>query len=431
MKLKAVIGIVLMVLLVGVLMLAFNVQPTGASEPPPIKWTKTYGGIGDEFAWSMVQTLGGGYAIAGYTDSFGAGGKDFYLVKTDSYGNMEWNKTYGGVQDDSGRAMVRTLDGGYAIVGETFSFAVGMWDFWLVKVDSSGNHEWNQTYGGAGIDSAFSIVQTSDGGYALAGGAEPSGADNRDFWLVKVDSSGNHEWNQTYGGGADEDAWSMIQTSDGGYALAGFTHSFGAGNRDFYLVKTDSYGNMEWNKTYGRANYDAAYAGVIQRNDGGYALAGVAYSFGAGTWDFWLVKVDSSGNHEWNQTYGGANDDFAYSAIGTSDGGYALTGYTMSFGGGGTNLWLVKTDSSGNMQWNITYVGGWARSMVQTLERGYALAGGAGGDFWLVKVGPPPVGGIWIPVNKISLLAPYVISTITIILVASISVAYIKYRKKH
>jgi len=205
-----------------------------------------------------------------------------------------WTRTYGGANSDGAVALVQTLDGGYALVGSTQSFGAGNWDFWLVKVDASGNMMWNQTYGGTNIDIAYSVVQTLDGGYATAGSTNSFGAGNEDFWLIKMDANGNMEWNQTYGGTNRDSAYSVVQTLDEGYTIAGVTQSFGAGNWDFWLVKTDASGNMMWNQTYGEAGFDWAYS-VVQTLDGGYALVGSTDSFGAGNWDFWLVKTDFSG----------------------------------------------------------------------------------------------------------------------------------------
>jgi hypothetical protein len=356
--------------------------------------SKTYGGAGNDWAYSMVQTKDGGYALAGSTDSFGAGAIDFWLEKTDSAGNMQWNKTYGGTRNDEAYSVVQTSDGGYALAGRTASFSVGASDFWLVKTDASGNMMWNKTYGGTGYDSVSSVVQTSDG-YALAGQTGSFGAGFADFWLVKTDASGNMMWNKTYGGTADDLAPSMIQTADGGYALAGTTASFGSGYTDAWLVKTDASGNMMWNKTYGETGGDGAYS-IVQTTDGGYALAGVTYSFGAGNADFWLVKTDGYGNTQWNQTYGGTDYEYANSVAQTADGGYVLAGTTTSLSANVTSFWLVKTDGYGNTQWNQTYGetgDNEASSMVQTKDGGYELGGytdssGAGGyDFWLVKTG--------------------------------------------
>jgi hypothetical protein len=344
-------------------------------------WSQTYGGTGDEGACSLVVTPDGGYAIAGYTDSFGAGILDFWLVKTDAFGNMEWNRAYGGTGYEEAYSLVVTPDGGYAIAGSTTSFGAGGFDFWLVKTDASGNMQWNKTYGGAYYDEAYSLVATSDGGYAIAGITWSFGAGESDFWLVKTDAVGNMEWNRTYGGTGYDRAYSLIATSDGGYAIAGEQSSFGSDGA--WLVKTDSLGNMQWNKTYGVPG--DSFTSVVQTSDGGYALTDSGFS---------LVKIDALGNMQWNKTYVGTNISIANSLVATSDGGYAVAGTTgVRDFEGGCDFWLVKTDSLGNVQWNQTYGGGneWLYSLVATSDGGYAMAGwtgsfGAGeGDIWLVK----------------------------------------------
>jgi len=398
---KPVLIIVLTIILFGTSTLTYTSQPAESLEPPPTEWARTYGGAGMDIAACVIETGDGGYAITGKSDSF-SGYPDIWLVKTDSDGNMQWNQTYGGVSDDRGQSVVQTVDGGYAIAGKTSSFGAGDSDFWLVKADPSGNNQWNKTYGGINQDYALSLVQTGDGGYALAGTTHSFMTGNASFWLVKVDSSGNHQWNKTYGGADDDDhAYSVVQTGDGGYAITGSTWSFGAGERDFWLVKTDSAGNMQWNKTYGGVGIDVAYS-VVQTDDGGYALVGRTYSFGPGDSASWLIKTDSNGTVQWNQTYGGSGHDAAKCVQQTVDGGYAIAGYTWSFGAGWWDSWLVKTDANGNMLWNQTFGGAdedSAYSVVQTSDGGYALAGstssfGAGSsDFWLIKIMPgnPPV----------------------------------------
>jgi hypothetical protein len=245
-----------------------------------------------------------------------------------------------------------------------------------VKTDSNGNALWNKTYGETNWDEAFSMVQTSDGGFALAGRTDMYGP-NEKMWLVKTDANGNALWDKEYGGASGNGAYALVQTSDGGYALAGFTSSHGAGKDDMWLVKTDSNGNALWDKTYGGATWDGAYS-MVQTSDGGYALAGYTYSYGAGYQDFWLVKTDASGNAQWNKTYGGTYAEEARSIVQTSDGGYALAGWTDSFGAGLSDAYLVKTDASGKAQWSRTY--GEANyeqgsSIVETRDGGYALAG--------------------------------------------------------
>ncbi len=411
---KAVSTLILTLLLTSTLAMAFNVQPVEtelspltvpeesavmqgtinlvSQEPPPTEWNKTYGGTGDDFAWALVQTADGGYAIAGRTGSFGAGRNDFWLVKTDASGNAQWNKTYGGYHEDEAYALVQTADGGYALAGWTGSYGAGIYDFWLVKTDANGNALWNKTYGGTSEDYAQALIRTADGGYAIAG-YTGSWEYDYDFWLVKTDANGNAQWNNTYAGTRDDEAWALVQTADGGYALTGWTGPGGVGDyTDFWLVKTDVNGNAQWNKTYGGYGRDRAYA-LVQAADGGYALAGTTNSYGAGSWDFWLVKTDASGNAQWNKTYGGTGDDWACALVQAADGGYALaglTGFALAH-----DFWLVKTDVNGNVQWNKTYGGtsdDWAYALVQTVDGGYALAGwtnsyGAGSrDFWLVKV---------------------------------------------
>jgi hypothetical protein len=190
------------------------------------------------------------------------------------------------------------------------------------------------------------MVKTADGGYALAGHTNSYDAGNSDFWLVKVDANGNALWNKTYGGTDVDAAFSIVQTSDGGYALAGYTYSYGAGNADFWLVKTDLNGNALWNKTYGGTVAEMAWS-MVKTADGGYALTGVTTSYGAGYSDFWLVKTDLNGNALWNKTYGGTGSDEAHSVVQTVDGEYALAGYTGSYGVGGSDFWLVKVDALG------------------------------------------------------------------------------------
>jgi len=326
---------------------------------------RTYEGMGSGRAYSVVQTSDGGYALVGFMQS-----EDYsvcWLVKTDSAGNMEWNKTF---EDGSANSIVQTGDGGYVIAGSTSSFGAGGSDFWLVKTDSVGNVEWNQTYGGSRDDSAKSMVQTSDGGYAIAGDTESYDVSFTDFLLVKTDPLGNMEWNKTYDAIKGRDyARSVVQTSDGGYALMGRTQSSVVEGYDCWLIKTDSFGNMEWNKTYGEGGiYPNS---IVQTSDGGYAIAG----FKGVISDFCFFKTDSAGNMEWNKTYGELKSDYAHSVVQTSDGGYALAGAKEQTNMLYTTMWLIKTDSSGDMEWNQTYGYGRANSVIQTSDGGYAMAG--------------------------------------------------------
>jgi uncharacterized delta-60 repeat protein len=363
---------------------------------PQTEWNNTYGGTQSDRAYSVHHTSDGGYIMAGYTYSLGAGANDFWLVKTDSSGDQQWNRTYGGPDADVAYSVQQTSDGGYIVAGYTDSFGAGYDDAWLVKTDSSGQQQWNKTYGGLMGDGAHSIQQTSDGGYIMAGYTMPFGIS--DFWLVKTNSSGNEQWNRRYGGADYDGAQSVQQASDGGYIMAGYTHSYGDGLSSLLLVKTNSSGNEKWSKAYRGIGYGEA-SSVRQTLDGGYIVGGSTYPSGSG--DFWLVKTDSSGYIEWNKTYGGTGYEQAYSVEQTSDGGFILAGYTTPSGSDQADFWLVKTDSSGNQEWNQTYGGAMndlAYSVEQTPDGQFIVAGytesfGAGdSDFWLVKtaeVTPP------------------------------------------
>ncbi len=230
---------------------------------------------------------------------------------------------------------------GYIVAGCTESYGAGQKDFWLVKVDPEGNQQWSKTFGGRGDDEAKCVQQTSDGGYVIVGYTESYGAGGADFWLVKVDSEGNQQWSKTFGGRGDDKAKCVQQTSDGGYVIVGYTESYGAGGADFWLVKVDSEGNQQWSKTFGGADDDGAYS-VQQTTDGSYIMAGSTLSYGAGQEDFWLVKVDADGNEQWNRTFGGVKDDLAWSVHQTSDGGYIIAGYTSSYGAGSIDIYVVK-----------------------------------------------------------------------------------------
>jgi predicted secreted protein len=385
--------LILCIVLISLLFLAWDIGTVNSATAPSVLWTHSFGGKQTDRAYCVIQTDDGGYALAGSTNSFGVGGADLWIVKTDSSGNMDWNKTYGGPNDEIASAIMQTEDGGFVIAGMTSSFGAGGFDYWLVKTDSQGNMQWNKTYGGAQDDFAISVIKTSDSGYALAGWTNSFGAGGEDLWLVKTDSSGNMMWNRTYGGQFDDEAHALIQTGDGGYAIAGDT-SFANGNEDAWLVKTDSNGIMQWNQTYGGAKLDTILS-IVQLSDGTYALAGYTLSFGEGLSNAWLLKTDSSGNILWNKTYGGTYDNHAYSMMHTSDGGFILAGDTKTSIDAPSNYLVIKTDSSGNMEWeraNGASTDNVAYSIIQSSDNGFVLvgttdAGGNGDDALLVKLG--------------------------------------------
>jgi len=315
-----------------------------------LQWTKTIGGAAREGGNSIIQTSDGGYAIAGYTESFGAGEADVYVVKLDANGNLQWTKTIGGENDDGGNSLIQTSDGGYAIAGYTNSFGAGEADVYVVKLDANGNLQWTKTIGGPAGDGGSSLIQTSDGGYAITGSTKSFGAGGDDVYVVKLDAHGNLQWTKTIGGPASEEGYSLIQTSDGGYAIAGSTTSFGAGGYDVYVVKLDAHGNLQWTKTIGGPGYEIGFS-LIQTSDGGYAIAGLyclVYDEGINPPDVYVVKLDATGNLQWTKTIGGEDDDSGRSLIQTSDGGYAIAGSTKSFGAGWNDVYVVKLDKNGD-----------------------------------------------------------------------------------
>jgi hypothetical protein len=349
---------------------------------------------------SVQQTSDGGYIITGYTDLFGTGNNDAYLIKTDASGDTLWTKSYGGSGLDEMNSVQQTSDGGYILAGRTSSFGAGWWDAYLIKTDSAGNVLWTRTYGGTNDDDARSVQQTTTGGYIVLGGTQSFGHGGWDAYLIRADSNGDTLWTRTYGG-TDLDAGNSVQqTSEGGYILAGTSYSFGAGNGDVYLIKTDSSGNVLWTKTYGGTNYDGA-SSVQQTSDGGYIIAGSTGTFPS--LDIYLIKTNASGDTLWTKTYGGTGRDEGHSIQQTSDRGYVLTGHTNSFGAGGHDAYLIKMNSFGDTLWTKTYGGGesdWANSVQQTLDGGYILTGGTcsfgdiSGDVYLIKTDGEGISGM-------------------------------------
>jgi len=356
-------------------------------------WTRTFGGGSAEEGYSVQQTSDGGYVIAGYTNSAGAGGSDVYLIKTDTAGNQVWTRTFGGSLDDYGRSVQQTSDGGYVIAGYTNSYGAGGSDVYLIKTDIAGNQAWTKTFGGSEWDIGYSIRQTSDGGYVIAGYTQSYGAGGSDVYLIKTDASGNQVWARSIGGSDLDVGYSARQTSDGGYVITGYTDSYGAGSDDVYLIKTDASGNQVWTKTFGGTVDDYGYS-VLQSSDGGFVITGYKDYASADTDDVYLIKTDASGNEVWSQTFGSVNADAGYSVQQTSEGGYIVAGYTNSAGVSSDDVYLIKTDASGNEVWSRIFGGVSADagySVQQTSDGGYVIAGrtqsyGAGSDdVWLIK----------------------------------------------
>ena len=366
---------------------------------PEMLWSETYGGESRETLYSMVQTADSGFALAGFTNSYGSGGSDMWLVRTDKDGGTIWTNTFGGDSLDECLAIIQTIDGGFALAGYTESFGSGGRDMWLVKTDEEGDSLWSKTYGGENWDYCRDIIQTADSGYVLAGYTTSFGAGEDDMWLVKTNADGDSLWSETYGGRNWEACYSVLQTEDGGFALAGGTFTYGPGSYSMWLVKTDAEGVMEWAQAYGGTDYDWCVS-AVQTSDGGFALAGYTASFDVGLSDAWLIKTDENGDSLWAQSYGGVSYDRCFSLLTTEDDGFVLGGYTGSSGAGVFDMWLIRCDVDGETLWDETFGGAgseWCYSVIQTADGGYALGGhtytiGAGeNDMWLVKTSVDPV----------------------------------------
>ncbi len=429
-----------------------------AQTAPGIEWQNTIGGSEGDILQSIQQTTDGGYILGGYSHSNISGDKteningnfDYWIVKTDSLGSIQWQNTIGGNHTDRLYSIQQTADGGYILGGYSGSYisgdktenCIGNWDYWIVKTDSLGNIQWQNTIGGTDDDRLFTIQQTADGGYIsggysssnISGDKTENSMGEDDYWIVKTDSLGQIQWQNTIGGIDVDRLTSLQQTLDGGYILGGYSWSSISGDKtenflggcDYWIVKTDENGNIQWQNTIGGNDWDELYS-IQQTSDGGYIFGGDSQSNisndktenSNGSADYWVVKTDMLGNIQWQNTIGGNNGDILYSIERTVDDGYILGGYSLSdISGDKTenrigwwDYWIVKLDVNGNIQWQST-IGGdtteYLYSIQQTIDGGYMLGGYSQSnisgdktencigqyDYWIVKLFPDTVTGI-------------------------------------
>jgi hypothetical protein len=419
------------------LLLLFSNVNTNA-QAPSIEWQKSLGGTSYDYAYSINQTTDGGYIVAGYSSSNNGyvtgnhGNADYLVVKLSSAGAVEWQKSLGGTSFESASFVNQTTDGGYIVAGYSGSNNGdvtgnhGVQDFWIVKLSSIGTIQWQKSLGGTQGDYGSSIVQTTDGGYIVAGYTGSNNGDvtenhgGTDYWIVKLSSTGVIQWQKSLGGIGRDYAYSIVQTTDGGYIVAGYTESNDGdvsgnhGDNDYWVVKLSSTGAIQWQKSLGGTSEDKAYS-IIQTTDEGYIIAGHTVSNDGdvsgnrGSTDYWVVKLSSAGAIQWQKSLGATAYDAARSINQTIDGGYIVAGYSFSNAGdvsgnhGNADYWIAKLSPTGALQWQKS-LGGTSTdipySINQTTDGGYIVAGysslnngditGNNGvqDFWIVKLAP-------------------------------------------
>lgn len=365
------------------------------SGPSRLVWARTFGGAAGDWSYAMTGTRDGGLAAAGRTESQGAGREDLWVVRVDGDGNRIWDRAYGGPAADRARSIVETRDGGFVVAGATESKGAGEFDVWVLKLDARGELLWDRHFGGPGADWASAVVETRDGGFAIAAYTQDTLATPFDAWVLKLDARGERLWERRLGGAAEEWASAIAEAGDGRLVVAGHTESKGAGGADAWVFELSPAGELAWERTYGGADRDYASA-VTVTGDGGIVVAGPTSSRGAGGVDAWVARLDAAGAVVFERTYGGAADDWPRAVLPLGS-GYAVSGYTMSKGAGEYDVWLLGLDATGALVREDTFGGPgneWARSLVRMPDGGLAVAGdtwsqGAGlSDVWILRVAP-------------------------------------------
>ena len=366
-------------------------------------FSKVFGAYDAEMGYSIQYTSDNGYIISGATSSYWStdslprlfqsqhGVTDAIIAKLDSMGEVEWIHTYGGDLFESAFNVQEMSDGHYFFSGYTNSFGAGLYDVWLVKLDNAGGVVWEKTIGGENSDLGLHSDLTEDGGFIITGYTIQGQHSDKDFYLLKIDINGNVEWEKTYGDTSNETAKYIQETSDGGFIIAGDCWTVST-NNDIYIVKTDDSGNLIWDTKIIEPNNDQVFAIKEVRN--GYILIGTTTSLGMGNKDIWVIKLDNQGVVEWHQTYGGDALEYGFDIIEYED-GYVFTGSTSSYGTKFYDIWVLKIDDSGNLIWDMIYGGPLidiGRSIIQNPEGGLTLLaqtssyGSGEYDFWVLKM---------------------------------------------
>jgi hypothetical protein len=382
----------------GVLSIVFFLSTAATAQDIAVEWEKTFTPDPNKNSegYSVQVTEDGGYIIAGLALGTVLGlfphPSDVYLVKTNAEGVETWSGTYGGNGDDVGAFVQQTSDGGYAVVGHTNSSGAGASDVYLIKTDAAGNLSWEKTFGGSDEDYGNALQQTDDGGFLIAGSRHRASDNDRDIYLIKTDATGNLNWEKTFDLSPRDYAYSLTTAPDGGFVITGEITPLGKWDSDLFLVKTDSAGNELWRHVYGEDGDDRGLS-VETTDDGGYIVAGVRFSHYA-----YLMKADAAGVMIWERTFDISNSSQAKSVKPTLDGGYIIAG---SAGG---DAFLLKTNADGYERWrkiigesDYAWQAEAGYSVVQTEDQGYILAGSKATD-WTVysSIGQIPILSVFL-----------------------------------
>ncbi len=306
----------------------------------------TYGGTARDWANAIAQTTDEGEILVGETESFGAGDKDFWMLKLDDVGNVQWERALGTSDFEAALDVTQTADGGYAVVGISGSVET---DAYVVKLNPDGQMLWEYTYSFEGLNQAAEeVVALADGGLLVAGGYD------EDLWAFEIDNTGVLQWQKRYGGTGIDVARDAFRTSDGGFVVAGSTNSFGSGGEDVWLLKLDAEGTPLWQKCYGGPGYERGYS-IAPTASGGYVVSGITASFGAGGHDYWMLVLDASGSVLWQRAFGSAGDDRGRTAHQTHNGDFVVMGETRPLGASKWDLWILRLDGSGSILWQNKY----------------------------------------------------------------------------
>lgn len=391
--------VVLLSLLAALALILLSIPAATASGA----WTALYGGDEGEEMEGVWVTSDGGFIVTGATGSYRDENGDAWIIKLDTSSEVDWQRTYGGEGVEYAIDIKETGDGGYIVVGWTSSFGAGQEDFWVFKLDEVGDIVWEKTYGGEGVEQAWSVDLTRDGGFVVAGGTTSFGAGGADYWVLKLDGAGNILWQKTYGGPDDDGGGGayeeyvvrVLEDEDGNYVLASHTLSFGAGEYDIWVVKLDPDGEILWQKAYG-GRYGESLWSFQETSGGGYIVPGVSVSFSPDeSGDLWVLKLDKDGDIEWQRIYGVTGYwDEALSVGATSNGGSIIGGYYEE-GSEDWDLFLLRLDSSGNALWQRVYEYGWdwPNAVQQLKHGGYVVVGvtwpydqGLPEDLWVMRL---------------------------------------------